>query len=81
MSVVIGVRIPKKLKEELEQLGIDYAREIREYLQRRVKEEKAKKLAEALDKLIEQAFDLKVQINRPSDIKINYWDYQINAGP
>ena len=57
MSVVIGVRIPKKLKEELEQLGIDYAREIREYLQRRVKEEKAKKLAEALDKLIEQAIE------------------------
>lgn len=26
-------------------------------------------------------FELKVQINRPSDIKINYWDYQINAGP
>ncbi|MCY0891178.1 MAG: antitoxin [Pyrobaculum arsenaticum] len=57
MSVVIGVRIPKKLKEELEQLGIDYARKIREYLQRRVKEEKAKKLAEALDKLIEQAIE------------------------
>ncbi|AFA38982.1 transcriptional regulator, CopG family [Pyrobaculum oguniense TE7] len=57
MSVVIGVRIPKKLKEELEQLGIDYAREIREYLQRRVKEEKAKKLAEALDKLIEQTIE------------------------
>ncbi|MEM0277764.1 MAG: antitoxin [Pyrobaculum sp.] len=57
MSVVIGVRIPKKLKEELEQLGIDYAREIREYLQRRVKEEKAKKLAEALDKIIEQTIE------------------------
>nr|WP_181953745.1 antitoxin [Pyrobaculum arsenaticum] len=38
-------------------MGIDYAREIREYLQRRVKEEKAKKLAEALDKLIEQAIE------------------------
>ena len=57
MSVVIGVRIPKKLKEELEPLGIDYAREIREYLQRRVKEEKAKKLAEALDKIIEQTIE------------------------
>ncbi|MEM1599018.1 MAG: antitoxin [Pyrobaculum sp.] len=53
MSVVIGVRIPKRLKEELEKLGIDYAREIREYLQRRVREEKAKRLAEALDRLVE----------------------------
>ncbi|MEL9990815.1 MAG: antitoxin [Thermoproteus sp.] len=49
MSIVIGVRIPKKLKEELERLGINYAEEIREYLQRRVREEKARRLAEALD--------------------------------
>ncbi|MEZ0320213.1 MAG: antitoxin [Pyrobaculum sp.] len=53
MSVVIGVRIPKRLKEELEKLGIDYAKEIKEYLQRRVREEKAKRLAEALDRLVE----------------------------
>ncbi|MEZ0248130.1 MAG: antitoxin [Thermoproteus sp.] len=49
MSVVIGIRIPKRLKEELEKLGINYTEEIREYLQRRVREEKARRLADALD--------------------------------
>ena len=44
MSTVIGVRVPRKLKEELERLGINYAEEIREFLLRRVREEKAKRL-------------------------------------
>ena len=44
MSVVIGVRVPRKLKEELEELGIDYTKEIKEYLTRRVREERAKRL-------------------------------------
>ncbi len=44
MSVVLSVRVPKWLKEELERLGIDYSREIREYLERRVREELAKRL-------------------------------------
>ncbi|MGC9130868.1 MAG: antitoxin, partial [Pyrobaculum sp.] len=41
MSVVIGVRVPRRLKEELEKLGINYAEEIRRYLEQRVREEKA----------------------------------------
>jgi len=41
---VIGVRIPRKLKEELEELGVDYTKEIKEYLMRRVREERAKRL-------------------------------------
>jgi len=45
MSVVIGIRVPRKLKEELEKLGINYAKEVREYLMRRVREERAKRLA------------------------------------
>ncbi len=53
-SVVIGVRIPKWVKEELEKLGIDYSREIREYLIRRVREEKAKRLIEEIDRLSEK---------------------------
>ncbi|WP_054843229.1 hypothetical protein [Vulcanisaeta souniana] len=44
MSVVLSVRVPKWLKEELERLGIDYSREIKEYLERRVREELAKRL-------------------------------------
>lgn len=44
MSVVIGVRVPKRLKEELNKLGIDYAREVREFLEKRVREEKARRL-------------------------------------
>ena len=44
VSVVIAVRIPRKLREELRELGIDYVREIREFLVRRVREEKARRL-------------------------------------
>lgn len=42
MSIVIGVRVPKRLKEDLERLGINYSREIRNFLERRVREEKLK---------------------------------------
>jgi len=44
LSVVIGVRVPKWLKDELERLRINYAKEIREYLEKRVREEKLKKI-------------------------------------
>ena len=44
MSVVIGVRVPKWLKDELERLRINYAKEIREYLEKRVREEKLKRI-------------------------------------
>ena len=44
MSVVIGVRVPKWLKDELERLRINYAKEIREYLEKRGREEKLKKI-------------------------------------
>lgn len=49
MSVVIGVRIPRRLKEELEELGINYAEEIRQYLEQRVREERAKRLIERIE--------------------------------
>jgi len=49
MSVVIGIRIPRKLKEELEKLGINYTEEIREYLVRRVREERAKRLIKEIE--------------------------------
>jgi len=49
MSTVIGIRIPRKLKEELEELGINYAEEIRHYLEKRVREERAKRLLEKIE--------------------------------
>mgnify|MGYP001626154100 FL=1 len=52
MSVVLSVRIPKWLKEELDRLGIDYSREIREFLERRVREELAKRLEARYEELL-----------------------------
>ncbi len=48
-TAVIGVRVPKWVKEELEKLGIDYAREVREFLIKRVREERARKLIEEIN--------------------------------
>jgi len=53
-TVVIGVRVPKWVKKELEKLGIDYSREIREYLINRVREERAKRLIKEIDELAEK---------------------------
>lgn len=53
-TTVIGVRIPQKLKEELEELNINYTKEIRQYLEKRVKEEKAKKLIKEINNFMKQ---------------------------
>ena len=47
--------MPRKLKEELERLGIDYAGEIRAYLERRVREEKLKRVLMELRRIRERA--------------------------
>ena len=49
MSDVIAVRVPKKLKAELQELNLDYAEDIREYLERRVKAEKLKQVMKEID--------------------------------
>ena len=54
MSAVIGVRVPKKLKKELEKLGIDYASEVRAYLEKRVREEKTRRALEEIKKIRKQ---------------------------
>jgi len=54
MSVVIGVRVPRELKEELERLGIDYASEIRAYLERRVREERLKRALREIRRIRER---------------------------
>lgn len=50
-SVVIAVRIPRKLKEELDALGINYSEEIRRFLEQRVREEKAKRLIKEIEEI------------------------------
>jgi len=49
MSDVISVRVPKKLKDELQELKMDYADEVRECLERKVKAEKLKKMLKETD--------------------------------
>ena len=49
MSDVIGVRVPKKLKKELQELDIDYAEEVRTCLERMVKMKKLKTTMKQVD--------------------------------
>ena len=43
MSDVIAVRVPKRLKDELQELKLDYAEDVRDCLERKVKTEKLKR--------------------------------------
>lgn len=54
-SSVISVRVPRRLKEELERLGIDYASAIRGFLEELVRREKARRLREAMEDLRREA--------------------------
>ena len=49
MSDVIAVRVPKKLKDELQNLNIDYAEDVRECLERKVKVEKLRRFMREID--------------------------------
>ena len=51
MSDVISIRISKKLKQELEELGIDYADKVRQYLEELVMRERRRKALEKIDAL------------------------------
>jgi len=44
MSDVIAVRVSKKLKDELQELNVDYAEDVRAYLETMVKKEKLKQV-------------------------------------
>lgn len=52
-SVVVEVRVPRRLLEEAERLGIDVERVAGEALRRAVAEERKRRLAEALRELSE----------------------------
>ena len=49
MSEVIGIRVPKKLKRELQELNVDYAEEVRTCLERIVNQKKLKQALEEAD--------------------------------
>ena len=49
MSDVIAIRVPKKLKDELQELKMDYADDVRECLERKVKAEKLKHVMKEVD--------------------------------
>jgi seryl-tRNA synthetase len=50
MSDVIAVRVSKKLKEELQELNLDYADEVRACLEKMVKRKKMKKAMREVDR-------------------------------
>ena len=56
MSVVISVRVPKKLKEEMDRLSsyVNWSEEIRRFLEERVKELRRKLILEEVRKVIEK---------------------------
>ena len=49
MSDVIAIRVPKKLKKELQELNMDYAEDVRECLEKKVKTEKLKRIMKEID--------------------------------
>lgn len=51
MSVVVSVRIPKWLKEELEELSVDYASEVRAFLLELVRRRKAERIKQEMDRI------------------------------
>ncbi len=51
MSAVIGVRVPRKLKEELEKLEINYSEEIRKFLEDLVRKKRAERIMRRLKEL------------------------------
>lgn len=53
LSVVISFRFPRRLKEELERLGIDYASEVKAFLEELVRIKRAERLRLEMDRLRE----------------------------
>ena len=65
-SVVIGVRVPRELKEELDRLGIDYSKEIRDYLRRLVRIRRAEELIRSAEEI--QRRSRKVEGNLSAEV-------------
>ena len=56
LSVVLSVRIPKKLKEEMDKLRdvVDWSPEIRAFIEEKVRTYKRIKVLEEVDRILEQ---------------------------
>lgn len=54
MCDTISIRVRKRLKEDLERLGIDYADLVRQYLEDLVRREKKRMMLREADKLREE---------------------------
>jgi hypothetical protein len=50
MSDIIAIRVPKKLKKELQELNPNYAEDLRAYIEKEVKKKKLKKTMEEVNK-------------------------------
>ena len=66
MSDVIAIRVPKKLKDELQKLNLDYAPEIRDCLERMVKKKKLKELMKQVDRSRNELYK-KTELTTPSE--------------
>ena len=68
MSTVIGVRVPKEVKDELDRLGVDYSEEVRrlfdEIIRRRRMEEAVKALRRFRSSIGEVEGDLAAEVVR-----------------
>ena len=60
MSVVISVRVPRRLKEEMDKLSshVNWSEEIRRFLEERVKELRRKRVLEEARKIIDSLSEL-----------------------
>jgi arsenate reductase-like glutaredoxin family protein len=65
MSDVIAVRVTKKLKDELQELNLDYAPEVRDCLERMVKKRKLKELMRQIDSSRNELYN-KTGVTTPS---------------
>jgi hypothetical protein len=65
MSEVIGIRVPRELKKELQDLDVDYSEEVRICLERIVRQKKIKKTLEEIDEHREKLHQ-KVGLTRSS---------------
>jgi post-segregation antitoxin (ccd killing protein) len=55
MSVVIHVRVPRRLKERLEELGVNISEEVRRLLEERLRQLELERLAEELEEELSSA--------------------------
>ncbi len=66
VSDVISVRVPKELKEKIRKYGIDWSKEIREFLEERIR---ALELLEVLNNIEEKARNRRTRVDSTKIIR------------